>query len=519
MSINLYTHRGLFYLTIPNTLRDVPVGAGFLWDDTLNAWYTPHLIVALRLRRYANKQTKKLLDNLYANARPWSKALLHSPDRKPYSFQVRSAKHILSRAMAQKHTYLADDPGLGKSFTLSMVLDTAPGFSLMIAPPFLKYNWESELNMNLSIKKKIEIISTTKDIDFDADILICPDSLIDNKDVRMELKRRHYRWLMVDEAHRFKTLEAKRTIYLLGGQLPLLQNRSLINIADHIVFASGTPMPNGRAMEMYPAIRTLDHECIGNKNLHQYGYRYCAPTVKRGHVSFNGSANLDVLKDLTSDLFIRHRKQDVLKELPPKRERIILLGEDMKPELRRFAKEVLGPHVNISEMIKNIKADPRGQIATLVKKVGLQKVDLATEYIMSKMEGDDDPFIIFAWHTEVLHRLKENFRKYRPFYIDGKTPMSDRYKQVKEFQNSKTLRPFIGNTKAMGVGLTLTKAKRVYVVEPSWEPTADSQASDRAHRIGQKDRLEVDYLVLRDSFDEYRVRSQLKKQDNINRIF
>lgn len=519
MDVVLEYYRSLFYLTLPYTLEDeVALHNGFLWDDHLKKWYTPHYKVASRLRDYCNDHALKILNKKAPSFSPWSGKLLYNPLRTPFKYQKESASQILTRASIGLDSYLADDPGLGKSFTLSMVLSSLPGFSLLFVPPFLKLNWEEELLRGLHSKRKIQIIDTKKNIDYDSEILICPDSLIINPDVRQELKRRSFKWLAYDEAHRLKNDEAKKTIFTFGNEKEMLRNRSLINIADHVVLMSGTPMPN-RTIELYPPIAALAPEIIGFRNKYSFGHRFCLPVKQGGRTVYTGSANLDELSKITkSGFFIRHRKEDVLKELPPKKERIIFLSEDAGPKLKEFEKSALNGSTSLKEIIKRHDRDPKGEIAKLRKQIGLAKVKSATELILADLEEKGRPIIIFGWHNEVLQKMKENFRKYRPFYIDGRTPMNERYAQVKKYQSDKTL-VFIGNMKAMGVGLTLTKAKAVYHLEPSWDPGTNDQASDRAHRIGQTDQVEVFYLLMRKTIDEYVVRGSLLKQDNIKKLF
>jgi SNF2 family DNA or RNA helicase len=518
MTAKIIYKDGFYSLTIPYSMREQAFSEGFLWDKGSQTWYTHTPKVAARLRHLCDSRTLKILNQELDNTCPWSSGLLYNKSRTPKKFQIDGAKKILSRASHGKNSYLADDPGLGKTFTLTMVMSSTPGFSLIFVPPFLKYNWERELNQGLHKPRSIQIVSSKKDIDFDSQILICPDSLIDNKDIRLELKRRNFSWIMADEAHRFKNDEAKRTIYMLGNEDKTLRNRALINSGDSIVFASGTPMPS-RAMELFSPLSALAPETIDFKNKYQYGHRYCAPFKINGRFVYTGSANMEVLKKKTKDFFIRHRKEDHLKELPKKLENVILLGEDLKASLQKFEISLNLDKRPLREIISSLRNDPRGDIARLRKEIGLNKVKPALELLKAEIEDKGKPILIFGWHKEVLRAIEEGLKKYRPLYIDGDTPMRKRDELVLEFQSQKGARPFILNTQAGGVGLTLTKAARVFIIEPDWVPATNGQAIDRAHRIGQTEVVEATYLVFRNSLDEYIARGLLERQANINKIF
>jgi SNF2 family DNA or RNA helicase len=125
-----------------------------------------------------------------------------------------------------------------------------------------------------------------------------------------------------------------------------------------------------------------------------------------------------------------------------------------------------------------------------------------------------EKLLIFAQHREVIEGLTTHLHQFNPIVITGSTPIKKRKGLVDEFQNDPKRRVAVFNIIAGGIGWTLTEADRVLMVEFSWRDGDNSQASDRAHRIGSKKPVLVQYVVLKDSYDAKRLSVVLNKRQH-----
>jgi SWI/SNF-related matrix-associated actin-dependent regulator 1 of chromatin subfamily A len=125
--------------------------------------------------------------------------------------------------------------------------------------------------------------------------------------------------------------------------------------------------------------------------------------------------------------------------------------------------------------------------------------------------------ILFATHKTIINQLMERFGKIA-VKIDGSVPTNKRQEVVDKFQTNKKIKIFVGNIDAAGVGLTLTASSNVAFLEYPWTPGKLNQAIDRAHRISQKNTVNVHYLVAERTIDEDIISVLDKKAKIINGI-
>jgi non-specific serine/threonine protein kinase len=122
--------------------------------------------------------------------------------------------------------------------------------------------------------------------------------------------------------------------------------------------------------------------------------------------------------------------------------------------------------------------------------------------------------LIFSQFTEMLGVIREQFEKndISFCYLDGSTPLNKRRDEVARFQEDESVKAFLISLKAGGVGLNLTVADYVYIVDPWWNPAAEMQAIDRAHRIGQTRKVFAYKMICKDSVEERILQMQEKKK-------
>lgn len=142
----------------------------------------------------------------------------------------------------------------------------------------------------------------------------------------------------------------------------------------------------------------------------------------------------------------------------------------------------------------------------------LAKAPAVVSHLKDAMEGNRDKLIVFVHHKDVIDAMADAMQEVGVVQVTGDTPMAARQDAVDAFQNDPEVRLFIGNIQAAGVGLTLTASSHVVFAELDWVPGNMTQAEDRAHRIGQKNAVLVQHLVLDGSLDARLARTLIEKQ-------
>lgn len=498
--------------------RHIPKDAGFKWDNLEHVWFTQNHGVAARLLPYLDESAKKEIARVRITIETWTRGLAVPKGEELYDYQVNTCLFSLSR----NRSYAALKPGLGKTPIAAVVAqtldDSLQGMLSVIylSPPHLTRNAEAEFK-RWAPRLTVERYDKDNILNFKFDVTIIPDSLIARAEVRNEIKnftkKCHQHLintiLFVDEAHRFKNDTAGRTQSLFGTK----QKPSVASLFNRIVYLSGTPMPN-RPIELYPVLAHSAPESIHNMSRHEYALHYCGAYENQWGWDYSGATNIDELAAQITDKFMIRYDKDVL-DLPEKIEEMVVLNPNMSPRLTKLSKEILNT-LNVDDLMKGRIQAKLGKddlhLSTYRKELGVLKAREASDFVKFILEETEENVLVFAIHKEVIATLSDELSKYHPLVITGDTRMELRHEYVKQFQSDKERRVFIGNIQAAGTGLTLTKATRVVFAEFSWVPADNEQASDRAHRIGQKDNVYVQYLVYENSVDKAVIETVLRKK-------
>jgi SWI/SNF-related matrix-associated actin-dependent regulator 1 of chromatin subfamily A len=230
---------------------------------------------------------------------------------------------------------------------------------------------------------------------------------------------------------------------------------------------------------------------------------------------WSGADNLEELQQRMRERFmVRRLKIDVLPELPAKRRQVIVL-EPGKALAKLVAREAQAYADYEPESFVGKPQPAIGEISETRKRIALGKTKFAIEHI-GELLNETSKVVAFVHHHEVGDALAEAFGA-SAVRIDGRTSLADRQTAVDRFQTETDIRVFIGGIQSAGTGITLTSASVVVFVESSWVPGENSQAEDRCHRIGQKDSVLVQHLVLENSLDEHVVQVLINKQEIIDK--
>lgn len=499
-------------------MLDFPLKPHWSLVPNVRAFVSTNIKEAVRFRSAADSKAENVFRKLMLKDLPIPSGGPLSPlDLKLYPFQKeRGIPHIL----ATNKTYLAHQPGLGKSAQAICAVNTKPGRALFIVPSFLKVTWARELTQwFIGDFPDIAVVPETgkqNEMNWSADFIICSDSMLLKEWVRAALHKERFRYVFIDEGHRFKTPDASRTVALFGGRTLKMKSPGLIYNSEHVCVLSGTPLLN-RPIELWPVLFAMAPELIDFMSYQDFGFRYGgAIQDERGHWRFIGSANEDELNKRIMGRFMqRITKDEVLPDLPKKIREIIVVDHDTR------AKDVIALDDGCKMRFKKTKideADSLGDYAKVRHLNGAAKVEWVAAYVMSILRNDlSEQIILFAHHRDVVDALYQSLIPLHPQVINGGVGEDVRTIIQDEFQSGRC-RLIIGNIDAMNLGITLTKATRVMFAEYSWTPANNEQAEDRAHRIGLKDSVFCQYFVLPNSIDEVILNRVLDKETKIGRV-
>lgn len=519
----MLTHQnGKFIFRCNFSERFIAKDAKFYWDQ--NQWQTSDPKKASALIRFADPETKKLLEKFVLKITPFGGALPTPKGLKLYPYQEETCRFILSR----NRSYNSDRMGLGKTPTSIVATNADWGKTLVVCPKSLIWNWKAEFEKWSTHSPAVEIISTDSDFTkYSADVLIVPDSIIGRDTIRRCIFKKKFKWLIVDEAHRFKSLEAQRTAAIVGGVYEQKSKdkitgkinrkrtllKSLIDHCERALWMSGTPAPNN-LFELYPAVKGLCHGEFNFMTQMEFAVRYCDAHETPFGWDYTGSSNTDELNQRLSSVMIEHFKEDVLKDLPPKTHQIFFTENNLPSETSAFEKSMLDRY-SIQDLIE---MENLGDIVTYRRELGLSMVDSIAEILSDEIESQKKKKIIFAHHRDVVEKIHEALAAFNPAKLYGGMKSLEVKAQIEKFKTDPTCLAIVLNIDSGGVGLNLTEADEVNFIEFDWSPKKNEQGEDRAHRIGQKAKVLIRYFVPRGTLAEYILRANFDKLFHTNKL-
>lgn len=345
-----------------------------------------------------------------------------------------------------------------------------------------------------------------------------------------------------DEAHFVKNPRAERTRAVIGH--PAKRRPGLCERAKKKIFMTGTPLPN-KPVEMWPLLSVCAPKEFGN--FRAFTKRYC--DAHEEHISktktvlkVGGASNLEELQErLRSTVLIRRLKADVLKDLPPKIRQIVplvptaaakkLIGDEMDiwqkkaGEELSMAQEALAvaqeennkeAYESVVMRLQQIQKVAFFEMAKIRHEVAVAKLPSVIHHLEGMFREGIKKIICFAHHKDVVKGIVERFSD-RTVSLVGDTKKEDRDTAVTEFQTNPKIMLFVGSLGAAGTGITLTASSYVVFAELDWVPSNVTQGEDRAHRIGQKNTVNVQHLVLDGSLDARMAQMLVEKQDIADR--
>jgi superfamily II DNA or RNA helicase len=419
---------------------------------------------------------------------------------------------------------LADDMGLGKTIqTLAMLqkvkeddqlLETQTT-SLIIMPTSLIYNWLTEAK---KFTPKLKILAHTgtnrnKDVANFAnyDIIITTYG-VTRVDVD-ELKNFYFNYIILDESQNIKNPASKSFKAV----------RSLKS--KHKLILSGTPVENS-VSDLWSQLTFLNPGLLGTQAFFYEEYVQAIEKKK-------DEEKARKLQSIIKPFVLRRTKEQVAAELPPKTEQVIYC--DMSEDQAAYYEKTKSAYRNdlLQSMDDGTFAKKQVQLLqglTALRQLANHPVMIDGTYVSDSGKFENvihtldnvlkggHKVLVFSQFVKHLDIFKKHFEAENiPFaYLDGAT--RNRGEIVSEFQQNTELKVFLISIKAGGVGLNLTQADYVFILDPWWNPAVEQQAIDRTHRIGQDKKVFIYKFIAKDTVEEKILALQNRKKSLANSL-
>ncbi len=399
---------------------------------------------------------------------------------------------------------LADDMGLGKTVqTLAMLQsekEQNPGMtSLLIMPTSLVYNWVMEARkfapklkiLNYTGTQRVKNTKTFSKYD-----LVLTSYGIARIDTEL-LQDFYFNYIILDESQAIKNPDSR----IAQAVRKFKSRRKLI--------LTGTPIENS-TMDLWSQMSLVNPGLLGDRKYFQKEFQI--PIEKKQDVGRTARLN-----QLVKPFLLRREKSQVAKDLPEKVENIRYC--EMSTSQREYYEAEKSAFKN--KIFDVIQTDglQKSHMILLQGLTRLRQIANHPFMVNDMYEGDSGKFeditymihnalgenhklLIFSQFVKHLDLVRNHLKKEGvPFaYLDGST--KDRQGQVEKFQRENNINTFLISLKAGGLGLNLTSADYVFILDPWWNPAAEAQAVDRAHRIGQTQKVFTYKFIARDTVEE-----------------
>ena len=412
---------------------------------------------------------------------------------------------------------LADDMGLGKTVqALSMLShyqkEDGNLKALVVCPTTLIYNWENEIkkftpSLNWCIHHGS--LRTRKPEDFEKYNIVITTYGTLRSDIQLMMKIL-FDYVILDESQAIKNPSSKVT------------KAACLLTAKNRLCMSGTPLQNN-TFDVYAQMNFLNPGLLGSVEF--FRNEFSTPIDK-----FGEQEQKDHLRKLLYPFILRRTKEQVAKDLPEKTETILFC------EMEEEQKKVYDAYRNVY----------RDKIMGVIEGEGIDKSQLTIlQGLMKLRQICDSPAILneeekYPNHSikldELTREITENIGEHKALvfsqflgmlalikeklrenniafdYFDGSTPPQERERSIQNFQTNDKSRVFLISLKAGGVGLNLTAADYVYIVDPWWNPAVEQQAIDRTHRIGQTKNIFAYRMICKDTIEDKILQLQERKR-------
>jgi len=464
---------------------------GRVWNSKANAWNAPPTMKNLEYLKSLGFTLTNPVREIMGDAAPKTFVILSDPtspivhvDESKlagfFPYQVEGVRFLEKRGGVG---IIGDEMGLGKTIQALGYLLLHPEVrpALVVCPAVAKYVWFEAARTWLHIRKsEIAVLSsrTKSNLTMNRQIYIINYDILKNwEDALSSL---NIQIVIGDEVQYVSNTKAQRT-------------KAFVRIARHVkkrIFLSGTPIKSYPS-EFFTILNLTEPKVFSS----QWAYlqRYCDPKYNGFGWTFKGHSNQDELRHLVEHIMIRREKINVLPDLPPKLKQVVPL-ECEAVEFATYESADSAFHVWVKDSLARKSAvEATNQIEHLKQLAYLAKRNSLLNW-MKEFLSSGKKLIVFGIHLHVLDDIEREFKGIS-VRVDGGIKPEDRKAIEQKFQTDPAIKLFIGQVVAAGVALTLTAAADVAFLELPWTNADVDQPSDRAHRIGQKDTVNIYFLI------------------------
>lgn len=436
---------------------------------------------------------------------------------KPFEYQKRGIAYCLDRL----RVLIGDQPGLGKTLQACATVFAKDAFPcLVICPNTLKENWKREWMKVTGLRAMIlaDSIKTSWPTYYKvgmANIFIVNYESLEKyfvegydkppageeheagklKYIQFRENIKLFKAVIVDESHRCKN-PSTRTAKLVAGITAGKDIRLLL---------TGTAVVNS-PKDLYSQLCILGRQTFFGKTQAEFVRRYCEVGPKRK------PGNLKELNYyLNKYCWYRREKHEVLKDLPPKVRQVMWCDLTNQREYDKAENDFIAYLQEIKrctpeEQTRKLRGGFMVKMGILKNISALGKLETVREYV-EEITGSGQKVILFCNLIEMCHKIASMWPE-RCLIINGEVPVDQRQGIVDKFQEDPFFDIIVCNHRAGGVGITLTAASEVGMVEEDWTFAINEQCEDRAHRVGQRSKDELEsirctYFLGKDTIDDY----------------
>jgi len=481
---------------------------------------------ALKIR-YGGRFVEQTEEEKIGEIPPMPKLTIDIPTRLPLrDYQAEGVAY----GMEKLHYINGDSPGLGKSFqTIATIYALNAWPALIICPASLRRNWQLEWEKFVGIKAMILNDSVKKTWPTFYEMGMCKVFIVNYE----SLKKFFVQDIVKNEKGKFKlsnvTFNSNINIFNSIAIDEIHKVRDPTTIMSKLVRGicakkrvviglTGTPIVNKPKDLVAQLLAIGQLEAVAGNYKH-FMNRYC------GGMAGAGATNLEELNyKLKTTCFFQRLKKDVLKDLPDKVHQIVYCDITTRDEYNKASTDLANylkenKDKTDAEVAKSMRGEVMVKIGILKQISARGKMNEVSEYIEEIVDADEKVGV-FLHHKEIANFVKEKFPS--TLLYTGSQSDEEKNKAVHDFQKCKKCNVRFENhinsdhehvpsdskiialsTKAGGVGLTLTAASRMAVIELPWHPADCEQIESRFHRMSQKNSVQCTYFLGKDTIDEH----------------
>ena len=481
---------------------------------------------ALKIR-YGGRFVEQTEEEKIGEIPPMPKLTIDIPTRLPLrDYQAEGVAY----GMEKLHYINGDSPGLGKSFqTIATIYALNAWPALIICPASLRRNWQLEWEKFVGIKAMILNDSVKKTWPTFYEMGMCKVFIVNYE----SLKKFFVQDIVKNEKGKFKlsnvTFNSNINIFNSIAIDEIHKVRDPTTIMSKLVRGicakkrvviglTGTPIVNKPKDLVAQLLAIGQLEAVAGNYKH-FMNRYC------GGMAGAGATNLEELNyKLKTTCFFQRLKKDVLKDLPDKVHQIVYCDITTRDEYNKASTDLANylkenKDKTDAEVAKSMRGEVMVKIGILKQISARGKMNEVSEYIEEIVDADEKVGV-FLHHKEIANFVKEKFPS--TLLYTGSQSDEEKNKAVHDFQKCKKCDIRFENhvncdhehvpsnnkiialsTKAGGVGLTLTAASRMAVIELPWHPADCEQIESRFHRMSQKNSVQCTYFLGKDTIDEH----------------